>query len=202
MNTIACRLESISFYLCIRLRTQKQDGDYKIDSNGSSADTAFRNIYDISFPIYEQRTVEQQQDAFSDSRYHLDCHIDPVNDLLLGFIAYWRFDSYTYVEHFAIHPNERGKGLGGLILKNLIEQESGRVLLEIDPVTDNVSAARLHFYQLHGFVENPYPHTHPAYRNGYPDHSLVVLSSGETIPDIEYKRFASDLNRVIIKKGR
>ena len=89
-----------------------------------------------------------------------------------------------------------------LILKNLIEQESGRVLLEIDPVTDNVSAARLHFYQLHGFVENPYPHTHPAYRNGYPDHSLVVLSSGETIPDIEYKRFASDLNRVIMKKGR
>ena len=164
--------------------------------------TAFRNIYDISFPIYEQRTVEQQQDAFSDSRYHLDCHIDPVNDLLLGFIAYWRFDSYTYVEHFAIHPNERGKGLGGLILKNLIEQESGRVLLEIYPVTDNVSAARLHFYQLHGFVENPYPHTHPAYRNGYPDHSLVVLSSGETIPDIEYKRFASDLNRVIMKKGR
>lgn len=55
--------------------------------------TAFRNIYDISFPIYEQRTVEQQQDAFSDSRYHLDCYIDPVNDLLLGFIAYWRFDS-------------------------------------------------------------------------------------------------------------
>ena len=164
--------------------------------------TAFRNIYDISFPIYEQRTVEQQQDAFSDSRYQLDCHIDPVNDLLLGFIAYWRFDSYTYVEHFAIHPNERGKGLGGLILKNLIEQESGRVLLEIDPVTDNVSAARLHFYQLHGFVENPYPHTHPAYRKGYPDHSLVVLSSGETIPDIEYKRFASDLNRVIMKKGR
>ena len=94
------------------------------------------------------------------------------------------------------------KGLGGLILKNLIEQESGRVLLEIDPVTDKVSAARLHFYQLHGFVENPYPHTHPAYRNGYPDHSLVVLSSGETIPDIEYKRFASDLNRVIMKKGR
>ena len=28
---------------------------------------------------------------------------------LLGFIACWRFDSYTYVEHFAIHPNERGK---------------------------------------------------------------------------------------------
>lgn len=164
--------------------------------------TAFRNIYDISFPIYEQRTVEQQLDAFSDSRYHLDCYIDPVNDLLLGFIAYWRFDSYTYVEHFAIHPNERGKGLGGLILRNLIEQESGRVLLEIDPVTDNVSAARLHFYQLHGFVENQFPHTHPAYRKGYPDHSLVVLSSGETIPDIEYKRFASDLNRVIMKKGR
>lgn len=162
---------------------------------------AFREIYDISFPIYEQRTVALQQDAFSDSRYHLDCYADTVNDLVQGFIAYWRFESYTYVEHFAIHPNERGKGLGGMILRKLIEQESERVLLEIDPVKDDISAARLRFYQSYGFIENPFPHIHPAYRSEYPDHSLVVLSTGGEMTGIEYDMFASDLNTIVMKKG-
>lgn len=162
---------------------------------------AFRNIYDISFPIYEQRIVAQQQDAFSDSRYHLDCYKDPVNDFLLGFIAYWRFERYTYVEHFAIHPNERGKGMGGLILRKLIEQESGRVLLEIDPVTDDISAARLRFYQSYGFIKNPFSHIHPAYRSEYPDHSLVVLSTGSEMTKAEYEKFAADLNMIVMRKG-
>ena len=58
---------------------------------------ASRNIYDISIPTYEQRTVaQQQQDEFSDGRYHLDCYTDPVNGLVVGFIAYWIFDSYIW----------------------------------------------------------------------------------------------------------
>lgn len=162
---------------------------------------AFREIYDISFPIYEQRTVAQQQDAFSDSRYHLDCYTDPVDQRLLGFIAYWRFDSYTYVEHFAIHPNERGKGLGGLILSKLIEQESGRVLLEIDPVKDDISAARLRFYRSYGFAETPFSHVHPAYRSEYSGHALLVLSTGSDMNNTEYEMFASDLNTIVMKKG-
>lgn len=35
------------------------------------------------------------------------------------------------------------------------------VLLEIDPVVDAVSEARLGFYKKCGFLENPYPHVHP-----------------------------------------
>lgn len=162
---------------------------------------AFRDIYDISFPINEQRTVAQQEDAFSDRRYHLDCYTDLEDNRLQGFIAYWRFESYTYVEHFAIHPNERGKGLGGLILRKLIEQENGRVLLEIDPVTDDISTARLRFYQTYGFVENVFPHIHPAYRTEYPDHSLVVLSTAGKISRNEYELFVSDLNIYVMKKG-
>ena len=162
---------------------------------------AFREIYDISFPVFEQRTEAQQTDAFSDNRYHLDCYIDKDADRLLGFIAYWRFDRYSYVEHFAIHPDGRGKGLGGQILRKLIEQESGRVLLEIDLVTDDISAARLRFYQSYGFAENRYPHVHPAYRKEYQDHALVVLSTEGEINKQEYDVFVSDLNTVVMKKG-
>ncbi|WP_293716541.1 GNAT family N-acetyltransferase [uncultured Parabacteroides sp.] len=162
---------------------------------------AFRAIYDVSFPVFEQRTEIQQKDALTDNRYHLDCYVGKDTGLLQGFIAYWRFDRYTYVEHFAIHPDRRGKGLGGLILNNLIDQESGRVLLEIDPVVDNISAARLRFYQSYGFVENPFPHIHPAYRSEYPDHSLVVLSTEGEMTVSEYNKFASDLNVIVMKKG-
>ncbi|WP_075557358.1 GNAT family N-acetyltransferase [Parabacteroides timonensis] len=173
----------------------------RITTTDESLYKAFREIYDISFPVFEQRTEVQQKDAFADSRFYLDCYVGKNTGFLQGFIAYWRFDGYIYVEHFAIHPNERGKGLGGFILKNLIEQEGGRVLLEIDPVVDSISAARLRFYQSYGFVENPFPHIHPAYRNEYPDHSLVVLSTEGEMTASEYNKFASDLNMIVMKKG-
>jgi len=65
----------------------------------------------------------------------------------------------------------------------------------------DISAARLRFYRSYGFIENPFPHIHPAYRSEYPDHSLVVLSTGGEMTGIEYDMFASDLNTIVMKKG-
>ena len=50
-------------------------------------------------------------------------------------------------------------------------------------------------------MENPFPHIHPAYRNEYPDHSLVVLSTEGEMTASEYNKFASDLNMIVMKKG-
>jgi len=159
---------------------------------------SFRAIYDISFPIYEQRTVEQQEYAFSFSCYHLDTY---VNDgKLIGFIAYWEFDSYLYIEHFAIHPDERGKGTGKSILEHLIQTHSKYILLEIDPVQDEISARRLRFYSSIGFLENPHQHVHPAYREGFEGHRLTVLTTERVITPDEYEVFAHDLSHTVMNR--
>ena len=156
----------------------------------------FRKIYDVSFPIFEQRTEEQQLLAFQSQEYHLDCYTEEAR--LIGFIAYWDFGNYLYIEHFAINQTIRSKGYGSFILKDLEKRKKKRLLLEIDPVTDEISTSRLHFYQRNGFSENPYPHTHPPYRDGFKGHKLVVLTTNGQITAEEYKQFNTDLTTCVM----
>jgi len=170
----------------------------RLQSTADPLYESFRIIYDVSFPIYEQRTVAQQEYAFSFSCYYLEAYI--VDEALIGFIAYWEFTSYLYVEHFAIHPDQRGKGTGKKILEHLIQIHPKYILLEIDPVQDEISARRLHFYRSLGFIENSYQHIHPAYRKGYEGHNLVVLTTERMISPEEYTTFAYDLSHMVMNE--
>lgn len=167
-----------------------------IDSNNHRLYKAFREIYDQSFPLFEQRTESQQTKAFSSPHYRLKGYEE--GEFLLGFISYWEFDRYIYIEHFAIHPAFRGKGLGQCILQKFIASVSRFVILEIDPIVDKVSEARLHFYQHCSFKENPYAHIHPPYRDGYTGHSLIVLSMPSELPVEIYEQFCMDLSKTIM----
>lgn len=156
----------------------------------------FKGLYACSFPLFEQRTEEQQRTAFDNPSYHLVAY--EANEILVGFISYWEFDDYLYIEHFAINARMRGKGYGSDILRSFIRSTEKIILLEIDPVTDNVSEARLSFYKTCGFHENPYSHKHPPYRAEYQPHPLVVLTTQRTISEQEYQTFNRDLHAVVM----
>lgn len=160
---------------------------------------AFHALYSASFPIFEQRTASQQDDAFCCENYHLNVYYE--NGIFIGFIAYWDFKDYLYVEHFAINDQIRGKGHGSRILRTFIQSSSKTVLLEIDPVTNEAAKARLRFYERCGFVQNPYAHKHPSYRTEYQPHELVVLTSNRSITEKEYHQFASDLSTIVMHQG-
>lgn len=168
-----------------------------IDNFAHPLYATFKELYANSFPIFEQRTEQQQQVAFAQPQYHLTAFQD--RETFIGFISYWEFEKYIYVEHFAINQALRGKGYGGEILKNFITDNPKIILLEIDPITDPVSAARLKFYQRYDFYTNPYPHTHPAYRQSYPDHSLIVLTTAREITTDEYLLFNQELTEIVMK---
>lgn len=170
----------------------------RIDSTEHPLYTAFKEVYAGSFPVFEQRTEAQQRAAFKDAAYRLTAYTE--NGTLTGFIAYWVFGDYVYIEHFAMSAALRGKGCGSRILNDFISGTPRTVLLEIDPVTDAVSAARLRFYERCGFHTNAYRHIHPPYREGYAGHPLVVLSSGRPLTPDEYARFARDLAETVMKQ--
>lgn len=156
----------------------------------------FKELYSISFPIFEQRTENQQETAFSCSQYHLVAYKE--NDKFIGFISYWEFQTYIYIEHFAINQTLRGKGYGNRVLNKFISESSKIIILEIDPIIDDISAARLRFYQKCGFHQNDYPHIHPAYRDGFKGHSLIILTTQRIITKNEYDLFNSDLTTIIM----
>lgn len=157
----------------------------------------FKELYEMSFPVFEQRTGEQQDKAFLCPEYHLSAYTE--NGIFIGFICYWEFKTYIYIEHFAINQTLRGKGHGSLVLSGFIKENSKIVLLEIDPITDDISAARLRFYQKCGFHLNRFAHIHPPYRDNRKGHTLLVLTTEREITENEYGRFYDDLSNQIMK---
>lgn len=159
----------------------------------------FKELYEISFPIFEQRSENQQQQAFGDGRYKLVAFTDEDGETFIGFISYWQFDTYRYVEHLAINKNLRGKGFGSKILEHFIKSPGGMTILEIDPIVDRISESRLKFYQKCGFNRNPYPHKHPPYNKDYKPHELIIMTSERPISATEYQTFNNDLCNAVMK---
>ena len=95
------------------------------------------HLYQNSFPLCEQRTLDHQITAFKADRFHLDVYLD--GETLVGFIGYWDFDDYLYIEHYAINSDLRGGGWGSRILEALQKTAGKTIILEIDEVVDEIS---------------------------------------------------------------
>lgn len=172
---------------------------YKIKDTNDSWYKDFEEIYSKSFPVYEQRSCEQQLYAFSNERYNLFCLINEDENILNSFVSFWEFDEYVYVEHLAVNERLRGNNIGTATLKLFNDEVRKTVILEIDPVIDEVSAKRLQFYQKLGFELNLYKHYHPAYNSSYAPHELLVLNTGVKLTPALYNTFKGDLERVVMR---
>lgn len=153
------------------------------------------DLYTVSFPEHEQRFRANQCALMANTDYHFDAIMD--GDSFAGIILYWEFPGYAYIEHFAIHPELRGRAFGSESLR-LFGGGRDLVVLEIDPPDDPVSVRREAFYHKLGFRTNPFSHTHPRYRESFPPHRLVVLSSPRELTEKEYARFAEDLSGIVM----
>jgi len=169
-----------------------------IPSSKAEFFTDFKTLYTISFPEFEQRTNAQQEQAFKNQNYILNAYLEA--DVFVGFLSYWEFDSHIYIEHFAVSQLIRGKGYGFKILNPFIEANDKIVILEIDPIVDVVSAARLRFYEKCNFVPNSFIHKHPPYQKGFEAHDLLVLSSKKTLTKQEYNTFNKSLCESVMQK--
>ena len=90
------------------------------------------HLYQNSFPLCEQRTLDHQITAFKADRFHLDVYLD--GETLVGFIGYWDFDDYLYIEHYAINSDLRGSGraLDLKVTDLLMDYLSGHRPLPVD----------------------------------------------------------------------
>lgn len=158
---------------------------------------AINQLYDDAFPLYEQRSNQGRKSILSHDDYYLNYFTD--NDKFVGFIGCWKIKDYFYIEHLAISDSLRGQGYGQKVLKQFCN-EVGQVILEIDPVVDEVSRKRLSFYQHCGFQQNEYTHVHPSYYPENKPHELEVLSYPQAIDKETYQRFNQMLQTVVMEK--
>lgn len=134
------------------------------------------SLYLENFPMDQTRNEETQLFILKDETYHFDMILS--ENEFSGIITYWEYDEYIYIEHFAICSDKRGNGLGSQVL-SLLKQKNKLLILEIEPPICNYTKSRQAFYERSGFVLHQYKHTPPAYRKGYANQDLVIMSTGE-----------------------
>ncbi len=119
-----------------------------------------------SFPLEEYRELAQWR-AYTDTneRFHNQVILD--GDIPVGLISYWYFDTFCYVEHFAIAPNQRNGGYGKSVLQQLFAQlPLLPVVLEVELPVGELETRRIGFYERQAFTLWDFPYQQPPYRPG------------------------------------
>jgi ribosomal-protein-alanine N-acetyltransferase len=116
------------------------------------------------FPLYAEQILEIENSSFP-SPWSINAFMGEIekpisnlwaliaDNLLLGYICFWMFDSEIHVINLAIHPIKRGQRLGLLLITRIIETGFSKGLksiwLEVRP--SNTAARNL--YSKVGFLE-------------------------------------------------
>ena len=151
------------------------------------------DIYEQSFPLCEQRPLDEHIRALADPAFHYNMLTE--GDRLIGLLSWWDWTSgngtlFRFGEHFAISPDTRGGGYGSQALKYLLGDGSRLVLLEIDPPVDDISRRREQFYMRGGMVTNyEYDHVHPSFRPSTKAHQLMIMSYPRALTPDEFREF-------------
>lgn len=151
-------------------------------------------LYLGSFPKEERRTFEEQKKILEDKSFNATCYID--EEKLIAIVFYWNIKGYTFLEHFAVSSKLRGKSYGSKIINKFIE-ENENIILEIEPIKDEISQRRLNFYERFGFVLNEYTHYQIPFRKEDKKLQLLLMSYQNRLKEEEYKFLYEQMQKTL-----
>ena len=141
-------------------------------------------IMQASFPLDEYRPRDEQHALLADSRYRL--HTMDEEDHTVAFAATWDFGSFLFVEHLAVAPQCRNRGLGAALLARLQAEHPCRLCLEVELPQDELSRRRIGFYKRCGFTFNEHLYTQPPISRGRQPVPLRLMSTGGALTPDEF----------------
>jgi len=145
----------------------------------------FLELYTSAFPPEERRQYRDvgELQAFIQSRsplFRIIVKTEPDAGAILGFLTWWDFPQYAYVEHFAVRPDMRGAGLGTEMLAHLRSTTDKGILLEVErPEKGEIARRRIAFYERNGFEQHPeIEYIQPPYSPGMSEVPLLLMTAG------------------------
>ena len=133
-----------------------------------------------SFPSEEYRPLEELRN-YTDSKPHFYCNIILHQNTPVGFITYWDFGHFCYVEHFAVDSRLRGAGIGSTTLDKWLNELKIPAVLEVElPESNPMARRRISFYERHGFIAHPqFKYIQPPYSPELPSVPLMLMTYGK-----------------------
>lgn len=144
---------------------------------------AFLALYESAFPPEERRAysgVSALVHFISEKEGRFQILVVKEADEFVGFVTYWTFPDYVYVEHVAVSAEHRGNKIGSAIFQHLYEVVGDKILLEVEHPTTEQSRRRLRFYERLGFLSHPdIDYLQPPYQRFLPSVPLMLMTHGD-----------------------
>ena len=179
---------------------------FPLDEQRPVADIARLIAEDPRYTMYAimKDNDEEVRGKGDEEKGNEDCHpetaLNPkhytLNTKPIGLLTTWTFDSFTYIEHFALSPEVRGRGYGSEALAMLIARTEQPLILEAEPPTDELTRRRIGFYERSGFTLYDYPYVQPAYTADSQPVPLCLMGTLDT-QDIMLDQVSRTLHREV-----
>lgn len=159
-------------------------------------------IYHEAFPPEERRHWDDIVRMSLSDGFPLEFLTVMYRGKEAGLITCWRFKDFDYVEHFAIDPSLRGRGVGAAAIEALAAMSDARgvpVVLEVElPDAGHDARRRIGFYERCGFTAHrDFKYVQPPYAPGLPEVDLMLMTSG---PALDLDKAAEVLHREVYGK--
>ncbi len=166
---------------------------YRITNREDACFKPSWSLYQEAFPLMERREIVLQNQLFNAERYHFD--VVKSGATVLGFILWWQFEHFVYIEHLATIESVRGQGVGERIVTKLKHQTGTRLVLEVEPPTTKINQRRIGFYERLGFVLNDFPYQQLPLRKNGTMVDLLLMSYPDSLDSEEFVLFKDEFKK-------
>ncbi|MBB3186186.1 GNAT family N-acetyltransferase [Microbacter margulisiae] len=148
-----------------------------------------------AFPEDERRSSLDMIRLLSNSP--ISYHVILKDALPVGVFNTWDLLLFRYIEHFAIIPSLRGKGLGQQILYNYVHQVNPPVILEVELPNTLLNQRRVEFYKKTGFALCEREYVQPPYDRTKKPVSLKLMEYGNQLLPERFDEVVDLLRRTV-----
>lgn len=136
------------------------------------------HLITTAFPPEEHRPLNELR-SYTDTKPHFHNNIILHHDIPIGFITYWDFGKFYYVEHFAIDPDQRNGGHGKNVLNHLCQLLQHPIVLEVEMPEEEIAQRRINFYKRQGFTLWNNTYHQPPYRAEDDYLPMLLMAHGD-----------------------
>ncbi|SEW28231.1 GNAT family N-acetyltransferase [Chitinophaga arvensicola] len=158
---------------------------------------AVKTLYEDAFPLEERRPWDQQLALVATGKLQL-LRINRDHDYA-GFIFYWSLPAFSFIEHFAIHPDKRGGGAGTQVMQ-VMEARLKQIVLEVEPPITEQAIRRIKFYERLGYQTFPEPYQQPAYYPQFAPLDLHLMQKGLSPAAADFISIRDQLYKYVYNK--
>lgn len=161
----------------------------------------FESLYKVmekSFPSIERRDFNGQKELFYNDFYNVIGYKDS-NDKVCAFLAFWNFNEFNFIEHFAVDDNLRGKGIGTELFNYYLQNTDKPTVLEVELPEDEISKRRIKYYERMGMKMNHYDYRQPPLQKEKPLLPLKIMSYRSELMSDEFTNIRNHLYKHVYK---